>query len=103
MTDTKTTTTTDEVVYEHPPEVLAHRIGCPANRLEPMRVTNSAGHVLQKTRCNDCGRESIVREPNPELEQLVALRETDVVAYHRLPVDVRQRVDTYVATASSNA
>ena len=42
----------------------------------------------------------MVREPNPELDQLVALKETDVVAYHRLPADVRARVASYVGPAS---
>jgi hypothetical protein len=38
---------------------------------------------------------SLAPEPDPELDALLALKSSDLVAYYSLPLDVRARCDAY--------
>ena len=47
-----------KVIYEHGPEVVVHRAGCPADRLEvAVHTLRPSGAVERFTTCQDCGRQ----------------------------------------------
>jgi hypothetical protein len=58
-------------------------------RLEVSGSTNAGMNAFMAGR-------SMAPEPDPELDALLALKDSDVVAYYGLPLDVRARCERYV-------